>query len=387
MLEQPHRPSQESLNFRENLSRLISPLRRVRPRVPFFQLAAHRIPTLWSLYRGLLRGAPTETIRQSVQYEFRKNRHLTGTGATKRHLEKGYEYLDAFKKANAGDKEQQKRMKEWTRKLVARNKKAYWNSLADEEVAWQKKLSNRPIMTGGYLRPSYWNPPLPRLKPQPVHITGMIRNRRIARERRMLTIIDIQETIQALKIEATLEEEAAKFHRNAHGANVEAVYAGHLDEWNVGTVEPLLQQQAKIHESFDRDQKRRSTPYSKEMLDAIKAARREKIANKTRELERERRGEVLRRTVLRSRQGPPAHILSRMTPKQRRMDKIARSVSEVGYVAMVKKKLGFKLRNPDAWKVELGSPENKKKVDRMVKEIYKESERRGLKAREEQNNE
>jgi hypothetical protein len=55
-------PSADSLAFRASLAHLISPLRRVRPRVPFFQLAIHRIPTL-TLYRNLLRYAPDENVR------------------------------------------------------------------------------------------------------------------------------------------------------------------------------------------------------------------------------------------------------------------------------------------------------------------------------------
>jgi hypothetical protein len=57
-------PSAESLAHRARLARLISPLRRVRPRVPFYALAAHRVPTLWCLYRGLLRAAPGENVRR-----------------------------------------------------------------------------------------------------------------------------------------------------------------------------------------------------------------------------------------------------------------------------------------------------------------------------------
>ena len=48
--------------FRAKLAELVSPLRRVRSKSPFFELAAHRIPTLWSLYRGLLRNSPTEDV-------------------------------------------------------------------------------------------------------------------------------------------------------------------------------------------------------------------------------------------------------------------------------------------------------------------------------------
>lgn len=54
--------STASPTFRTDLAKLVSPLKRVRPRVPFWQLAVHRIPTL-SLYRGLLRNAVTENVR------------------------------------------------------------------------------------------------------------------------------------------------------------------------------------------------------------------------------------------------------------------------------------------------------------------------------------
>ncbi len=55
-------PSPASPTFRTDLAKLVSPLKRIRPRVPFWQLAVHRIPTL-SLYRGLLRNATTEDVR------------------------------------------------------------------------------------------------------------------------------------------------------------------------------------------------------------------------------------------------------------------------------------------------------------------------------------
>jgi hypothetical protein len=109
----------------------------------------------------------------------------------------------------------------------------------------------------------------------------------------------------------------------------------------------------------------------------IKQARREKIANKTRELERERRGEVIARTIKRRNKGPPAHVLSRMSDEERRLDKIARSsVSEVGYVGLVKRRLGFKLRDPERWKAEGGWEADKQKVDEMMRGVERENERR-----------
>lgn len=138
----------------------------------------------------------------------------------------------------------------------------------------------------------------------------------------------------------------------------------------------------EIRETFRRDEARRNTPYPPELLAQIKRARTEKVANKTREYQREARGQVLRRTILRSRQGPPAHVLCKMTPKQRYYDKVARSsVSEVGFVGMVKRKLGWKLRNPDAWKVEDGQEENQQSLDASEEQIREWNRKRRARSR------
>ena len=55
-------PSLSSLAHRESIARLLTPLRRIRPTVAYYKLAAHRIPTLWTLYRGLQRNAERENV-------------------------------------------------------------------------------------------------------------------------------------------------------------------------------------------------------------------------------------------------------------------------------------------------------------------------------------
>ena len=140
--------------------------------------------------------------------------------------------------------------------------------------------------------------------------------------------------------------------------------------------QPIDDLMKSISTSFDLERKRQLSPYPPEMLAAIKEARREKIRNKTRERERWRRGEVTNRLRKLMNQGPPAHVLARMTDEQRRMDKIARNPSEVGYVAEVKRRLGHKLRDDETWRVELGKPENQETLDRIAEEIEAESARR-----------
>lgn len=96
--------------------------------------------------------------------------------------------------------------------------------------AWYERMRTRPIMTGAYLRPSLYNGPLPRLVPQPLHITGMITSRRKARERRMASYEVCQDALMLLNAEChferTLAAAAAK-----EGADFTQVFTHDLDHW------------------------------------------------------------------------------------------------------------------------------------------------------------
>lgn len=144
-------------------------------------------------------------------------------------------------------------------------------------------------------------------------------------------------------------------------------------------MEPVLADQASIIATYARDFERRNKPFPPELLAQVAAARRNKAENKKREAERERRGEVIRRTILRANKTPPPHIIARMTPLQRHYDAVSRSnVSEVGYVGWVKRKLGWKLRDPNAWKVELGKDEDQPRLDEEERNIRELNERRRI---------
>src|SRR6266852_6841841 len=90
---------------RQIVAQIVSSLRPVRPHTPFNRLAAHRVPTLWVLYRGLLRSSPSPIVRYGhtqspslshiaqvrshIQVLFREHRHLTSPALTRTQLEKG----------------------------------------------------------------------------------------------------------------------------------------------------------------------------------------------------------------------------------------------------------------------------------------------------------
>ncbi|KAF4593341.1 hypothetical protein AB1N83_010168 [Pleurotus pulmonarius] len=360
----------KSLAFRQKIASLVSPLRRVRPRVPFWKLGAHRIPTLWTLYRGLLRYAPSELIRCRVRELFRQNQHLTGTESTRSKLRQGHQWRDVFQAAHEGDTRMRNVLSRYDRLLKARRDRLRLEGMLREELAWQKRLKNRPMLTGSFLRATLSNRPLPRLKPQPLAITMMIKRRRAARERRALKLIVVNEWIDDLRREREFEEGLKKYANTSF----EPVYTGpEGKDWDG----PLYRVRADIHKGFDLDTERSQTPISKELKEAVMQARRDKIANKIREREREARGEILPCTIKRKIKGPPAHVLAVTTEKQRLRDAVVRSsASEVGYVGKMKRQLGWNMKHPEAWKVEGGWEQEKERLDREVQKIALENLRR-----------
>lgn len=142
------------------------------------------------------------------------------------------------------------------------------------------------------------------------------------------------------------------------------------------TAQPIRAKLAVIHESFTRDMARLTAPYPRELLLAARRVRQRIVANATRVKQHEPRGLYYPSTLARMRRGPPAHVLAKMTPEQRRLDRIVRGPAEGGYTGAVKHRLGMKLRNPDLWKLEGGRQENQTMLETMENKIRIENERR-----------
>jgi hypothetical protein len=106
-----------------------------------------------------------------------------------------------------------------------------------------------------------------------------------------------------------------------------------------------------LSEKFMADDARALSPIPREVVRQVIEARRERHRNRTRELERERRGDMTTRAIQRKAKGLPAHILAAMSPASRRREGITRSLSEVGYVGMTKARLGKGLRDEARWRI------------------------------------
>jgi hypothetical protein len=121
----------------------------------------------------------------------------------------------------------------------------------------------------------------------------------------------------------------------------------------------------------------RSAPPTELVLQG-EQARRDRVANKTAQKQRERSGEVTVATIRRRRSAPPAHIQELMTPKQQLVDRALREVSEGGWSGAIKARMGVHMHTPERWKAEGGWEDEKvkRRLDDMEREIQAENERR-----------
>jgi len=132
----------------------------------------------------------------------------------------------------------------------------------------------------------------------------------------------------------------------------------------------------RLHEFFQREEARLHAPFTDELIKIVKDARREKHRNLTNEKIRERRGEMTRKWLKRRRSRSPSLLRCRMSEKDKTTRRVSKSVSEVGYIGMLKRKLGIKMKNPDAWKREYGLPHMKEKTDQDLAAVEMENRRR-----------
>jgi len=238
-------------------------------------------------------------------------------------------------------------------------------------------MRKRPILTGTIVLPTEFMPAYPQMKRQPKAISGIIRSRMRTKVHRLGRLESLVESQSLLRAEGALLD-------------------GQLSEWNT-PISDTFQEVSRLQNLM---KVRASTPVPSALIEQVKAARREKVLNKTRERTRERQGFIFPITLRRQRKGPPAHVLAAMTPEQIRQDRVVRgSISEVGYIGQVKRRSGWKIREGlrlgsegveerernrregKVWSVEEGawiSPEDEKRLKGIVNELDAENARRQM---------
>ncbi|ORY82952.1 hypothetical protein BCR35DRAFT_79383 [Leucosporidium creatinivorum] len=156
----------------------------------------HRIPVLWSLYRPLLRlssNFPVQRQQRTTESErkgrastgnalqahvrrlFRRGRKLGNLQQVKKRLTEAHTLLDDLQRAQDGSAHHHQQIT-----LLSAHLARYTPISSPPPPAVPPKPRRSPSI----LFSTPYHPPLPRLKPQPEHISMMIFNRRRAIQRR-----------------------------------------------------------------------------------------------------------------------------------------------------------------------------------------------------------
>ncbi|CCO35117.1 hypothetical protein BN14_09232 [Rhizoctonia solani AG-1 IB] len=338
----PYSPSPSSIAFRASIAQRLSGVQSTSPKVPFWALAAHRVPTLWTLYRGLLRAAPGEN------------------------------WLDYMHQAQAGDIRKQRVLARFERVFQEMKNRVKWKDIYRRELEWIYKLRNRPILTGGFMRPTLFNKLVPRMARQPIHLSMMIRRRRLARARRL----DEQRRLVEWKADIEREQEfESRLIKWGYMNKEQAIWQ--TNEWFL----PISKRIALIQEAYTHDKRRALHIYPPHIVAQIKQARARRIQRKTELRQKLARGEwvtkwkripvrkmgasrasrrvriknpvhphrdilyarVMRRVDVNPRAGAaPSHILQGMDAKERKMDQAIRGRSGGGYVGQLRRERGWR---------------------------------------------
>ncbi|CAE6493353.1 unnamed protein product [Rhizoctonia solani] len=285
----------------------------------------------------------------------------------------GPQWLDYMHQA-ASDSRKQRVLARFERTFGEMKKRAHWKDIYRRELEWIYQMRNRPILTGGFMRPTLFHKLVPRMYRQPLHLSMMIRRRRMARARRL----DEQRRLIEWKLDIIREREfESRLVQSGHLDRKNAIWQ--TNEW----ILPIQKRIALIQEAYTHDKRRALHIFPPHIVAQIKQARTRRIERKTEQAEKLARGEwvtkwkrvpvrkmpsagvpkrllrgnknpvhphrdilyapVMKRVLVNPRAGAaPPHILEGMSPKERWIDQAVRGKSGGGFVGQLRREKGWK---------------------------------------------
>ena len=256
------------------------------PGLPFFRDDRHAQPTR-ALYRHLLRSTrpsrvPTSTgpndeveapkldgsvdwnaLRVKTREEWRKRKGLTSIPQTRAFLDGQYTQLSTLQAYPSSPD-----LIAWSHRLASQQAKAI-----DRMSRTPPNPEVRPYVAG-FLRPTYHNPPLPRLKPQPVKLSLMIKSRVKARERRIQYQKHLWEVQEGIKADIDFSRRV----RDREGLDdAKEQLAGLRDAMK------------EVQRGFDNDEKRKAGVYKVGVVRRVDKAKRARQAFKRQSAEQRKK--------------------------------------------------------------------------------------------------
>ena len=251
----------------------------------------HR-PTKWNLYRSLLRAATPPAalsssstaassssrsvlrpesgqdsypcIRRNVQHRWRRFRAQTSLLRSQKFLEKEYMLLSHL---HYPTPESLSHLIQLESKFQSREQ-----ALEAERIAKENSKPFRPRLKGSFLYPTYFNPPMPRLSPQPVHISMMISKRIKSREKRIAKSRLYTELMRDMSHEVNFWRQLGVVGTK-DGSN-ESQSEWTRGDWNTETKLMLEQMQ----ESFQKEKARSEMIFTEEVVEKVLEAKRRRRA-------------------------------------------------------------------------------------------------------------
>ncbi|WVR05753.1 hypothetical protein IAU60_002778 [Kwoniella sp. DSM 27419] len=273
--------------------------------VPFFRDPAHTIPTKWSLYRPLLlalAGRPDPShVKREIRQRWREMCGMTSVPRVRAFLE---EYHDLLDHLISPKPEHQEAVSRLEAKLRLKHNRADEQARAQLEAQAAKSPARPPRLTGSFHRPTLFNPPLPRMKPQPIGISMMIHNRLRAREARMVKRKVYASLVTDMKLEVGfwkgLERErgrgsAQESEVTANGER-ERERGRERDAWtsNRGSDSPggwdePIQREIRIMDArFKKENRRAEMVYSRPMMGRVERAKKRRQTRRVGHEDKER---------------------------------------------------------------------------------------------------
>lgn len=291
-------------------------------RLPFFRDPRHTGPTK-ALYRSLLRQAsrtPTEAgehekrrdmnglpgLRRDLRETWRRKKGMTSIPLTRAFLQSQLDLLNMLLEAtivgpspgsDAGKSKAVTQVLDLERHLTRRQAaqdRHRARSLARQRSRSQDPSRRPPRLTGGFIRPTLFNVPLPRLKPQPLRISMMIKDRRRRRERRIGQRRAWDATLQEIKQEVNFwrvvglapalpGRERRRLRRDGESS---------VRDWEDAAA-PWL---ARLDESFARENRRAQMVFDEGLVERVMRARRRRCERVRQAAERRKQAQKAQQT-------------------------------------------------------------------------------------------
>ncbi|WRT63992.1 uncharacterized protein IL334_000919 [Kwoniella shivajii] len=247
------------------------------PAVPFFRDLGHTIPTKWALYRPLLKTTTClPSTRREIRTKWQEKKGLTSVPKVRVFLQEYHDLLDHLRSSDPSYNEETQSLE---CKLVEKHRSFDESQTRLKEP--QMPVPMKPRLTGSFYRPTLFNPPLPRMKPQPIEIGAMIHNRLRARERRIAKRKEYASLLTDMKLEvgfwkstiATAPATTPQI-REASNDNNNQDWVKGKDPRSPGGWDGTIKNELKLmDERFEKEHKRSEMVFDQYLLKRVGKAR------------------------------------------------------------------------------------------------------------------